>query len=348
MRYFFLIAYLLLNLAVFRVHAQAGSYPSPNEVSREFRQLLERPQTQPRPKFRTINTDSVSIERGYFYSEATEKVPVLIYTPLLKNKNLPVVICLHGTGGSKDDPDMKELLYQFAKLGFMAVAIDARFHGERIPVSGTYVDAITMAWRNKNATQQTHPFFYDTVYDLWRLTDYLVSRKDVDASRIGMMGISMGGIETWMAAAVDKRIKVAVPVIAAQSFRWSLENDRWQGRVGTIRAAHQAAATDLGDAALKRENVEALWNKLLPGILDKFDCPSMVRLFAPRPLLLLNNGADQNCPLPGAEIAFESARKAYVEIGASDKLKVHVSPDQPHRFLPEHLELTLDWFHKWL
>ena len=32
----------------------------------------------------------------------------------------------------------------------------------------------------------------------------------------------------------------------------------------------------------------ALWNKVIPGILDQFDCPSMIRLFAGRPLLILN------------------------------------------------------------
>jgi dienelactone hydrolase len=78
--------------------------------------------------------------------------------------------------------------------------------------------------------------------------DYLVTRPDVQAKRIGMMGISMGGIETWMAASVDKRIKVAVPVIAAQSFKWSLENNNWQGRARTIWQAHEEAARELGTA----------------------------------------------------------------------------------------------------
>jgi hypothetical protein len=44
-----------------------------------------------------------------------------------------------------------------------------------------------------------------------------------------MIGISMGGIQTWLAASVDERVKVLVPAIAVQSFRWSLENDKWQG-----------------------------------------------------------------------------------------------------------------------
>jgi len=78
-------------------------------------------------------------------------------------------------------------------------------HGQK-----EYADAITKAWENKDASHQEHPFFYDTVYDLWKLTDYLITRPDVKADRIVMTGISMGGIETWMAASVDKRIKVAV------------------------------------------------------------------------------------------------------------------------------------------
>jgi hypothetical protein len=163
-----------------------------------------------------------------------------------------------------------------------------------------------------------------------------------------MMGISMGGIETWMAASVDKRIKVAVPVIAAQSFKWSLENNNWQGRARTIWQAHEEAARDLGDSTVTKESVRLVWAKLLPGVTDKFDCPSMLRLFAPRPLLLLNNEKDQNCPLPGAEIAFEAASEAYKSKGAIDKLKVNVTPNEPHRFLPQHLEMTIAWFKKWL
>ncbi len=211
-----------------------------------------------------------------------------------------------------------------------------------------YVDAATKAWQNKDAGRQEHPFFYDTVYDLWRLTDYLVTRQDVNSERIGMMGVSMGGIETWMAASVDQRIKVAVPIIAAQSFSWSLENNKWQGRAGTIQAAHQQAAKDLGDAAVTKENVKKVWDKILPGITGEFDCPSMIRLFAPRPLLLLSNEKDQNCPLPGALLAFDAARSAYRSKNALDKLKTSVSANEPHHLTPAHVAMTVDWFIKWL
>lgn len=338
-----------LFFSLFFVKAQ----PTPVEkVRTDFMALLQRPVVNANPFIQTFTTDSIIIEKGYFYSEATEKVPVLIYRPVAKrSKKLPVVICLHGTGGSKDDAGIKELLHRFSKLGFMAVAIDGRYHGERVnAIAGhnQYVEAIIKAWENKDSTKQQHPFLFDTVYDLWRLVDYLSARPDVDAKRIGMTGISKGGIETWMAASVDTRIKVAVPVISVQSFRWSLEHERWQGRAHTIWDAHVQAAKDLGDTSVNRQNVKAVWDKLLPQITDEFDCPSMIRLFAPRPLLILNTEKDQNCPLGGAQVAFEAATNAYRSKNALNKLGIDVEPDLPHQFSPKHLEMAIAWFKKWL
>ena len=333
--------------------AKLDNYPPYEKVASDFRALLKRPEVDFKPSFQSYVTDTVLIEKGFIYTEKAEKVPIVMYKPVIIGlKSFPVVICLHGTGGSKDDESIKSLLYKLSRIGVMGVAIDARFHGERIQggvnKSQQYVEAVGRAWEETDTSRQSHPFFYDTVYDLWRLTDYLITRPDVKADRIGMMGISMGGIETWMAASVDKRIKVAVPVIAAQSFKWSLENDKWQGRAGTIWKAHQQAAKDLGDSIVTKENVRLVWKKLIPGITDEFDCPSMIRLFAPRPLLLLSNEKDQNCPLEGAKLAFASARKVYKSKDVADKFKINVTPNEPHRFLPVHADLTIAWFKKWL
>jgi dienelactone hydrolase len=344
---------LVLCLYAFVTFAQTEQYPPTAQVAADFKKLLDRPRVNPQPAFESEKTDSVIIEKGTIYSENDEKIPVLIYKPLTpKVKSFPVVVFLHGTGGRKDANDIRNVLYQLTKRGIMGVAIDARYHGARIPGgahgSKEYVAAVTKAWENNDSAKQTHPFFWDTAYDLWRLTDYLVTRPDVQAGRIGMGGISMGGIETWMAAAADPRIKVIVLDIAAQSFKWSLENDRWQGRASTIHGAHMQAAKDLGDSVLNKGNVKALWDKLIPGITGEFDCPSMIRLLAPRPLLVLSTEKDQNCPLPGAKIAFESATIAYSAVDATNKLKMDIAPNLPHRTTPEHLKMTLDWFSKWL
>src|SRR5262249_11097171 len=115
-----------------------------------------------------------------------------------------------------------------------------------------------------------------------------------------------------------------------------------------IKGAHAAAAKDLGEAQVNQKVCRELWNKVIPGMLDQFDCPSMLRLFAGRPLLILNGENDGNCPLPGAQIAFASAEEAYKAAGASNKLKIMVAKDVGHAVTAEQRQAALEWFEKWL
>jgi pimeloyl-ACP methyl ester carboxylesterase len=170
----------------------------------------------------------------------------------------------------------------------------------------------------------------------------------VDPKRLGMVGISMGGIETWLAASVDDRIAVAVPAISVQSFRWSLENGQWQGRARTIALAHTAAAKDLGEDEVNARVCRALWSKVIPGILGPFDCPSMIRLFAGRPLLILNGERDPNCPIGGANLAFAAAQAAYREAKSGELLRVMVAKDVGHTVTEEQRRGALAWFTRWL
>jgi dienelactone hydrolase len=280
---------------------------------------------------------------------AIERVPVLILRPAEGTGKRPAVIVLHGTGGKKESmvPFMKELTAR----GLIGVAIDARYHGARAggaKGSAAYNEAITSAWHAKLGEPMEHPFYYDTCWDLWRTIDFLQKHEAVDPERIGMIGFSMGGIQTWLAAAVDDRVKVAVPAIGVQSFRWSLEHDQWQGRAKTIRAAHDAAAKDLGEPQVNQKVCRELWSKILPGILDQFDCPSMLRLFAPRALLILNGELDPNCPLPGAKLAFAAAEKAYRDAGVSDRLHIMVAERVGHQVTPIQRQAALAWFAQWL
>jgi dienelactone hydrolase len=278
-----------------------------------------------------------------------ERVPLLLVRSAKTAGRLPAVIALHGTGGNKSQ--LRGLLVEFARRGLIGVAIDARYHGER---SGgargaqAYVAAVTRAWKTPPGHPQEHPFYFDTCWDLWRTLDYLQARPDVDGDRLGMIGFSMGGIETWLAGAVDDRVKVAIPAIGVQSFRWSLEHDAWHGRAATIQAAHDAAAKDLGEAEVNVRVCRELWNKVIPGALDQFDCPSMIRLFAGRPLLIVSGDRDPNCPLEGAKIAFAAAEAAYREAGASYKLKIMVAPDTGHKVTTEQRNAAFAWLTKWL
>src|SRR5439155_754842 len=103
-----------------------------------------------------------------------------------------------------------------------------------------------------------------------RQMDYLETRDDVDPKRIGVIGISKGGTETYLAAAADTRIAAAVPCISVQSFRWALDNNRWQARVGTIQPAVQEAAQS-ERVALNAQFVRTFYDRVVPGIYSEFD-----------------------------------------------------------------------------
>jgi dienelactone hydrolase len=350
-----------LGLAVLLVgpcglKANEPAYPVPAKVRADFLKLLDRPKvtldvqevsTKPLKEVGTV-LESLTFASEKKTDGTIERVPTLVLHPEKADGRLPAVIVLHGTGGSKEGMIgfMKELL----KRGIIGVAIDARYHGGRAggaKGAAAYNAAIVRAWRAKPGEPQEHPFYYDTCWDLWRLVDYLATRPDVDAKRLGMIGFSMGGIEAWLAAAADERIRVTVPAIAVQSFRWSLENDRWQGRARTIQAAHNEAARDLGEAKVNQKVCRALWSKIIPGILDEFDGPSMMRLFAGRPLLILSGSKDPNCPYPGARLAIAAAEKAYKEAGTAQMLHV-LSAEVGHTVTAEQRRAALDWFQRWL
>ncbi len=346
---------LLLVPAVRADEPKRPAYPPPAEVREAFRKLLDRPAVPLNVKILDTMKDNQFItEHLTFASEkkadgAEERVPVLLIRPAKADKKLPVVVVLHGTGGNKES--QRNLLFDLARRGIIGVAIDARYHGERsggAKGAAAYNEAIVRAWKAKPGEKQEHPFYYDTCWDLWKTVDYLLTRPDVDGDKIGMIGFSMGGIETWLAATVDERVRVLVPAIGVQSFRWSLEHDRWQERANTIKAAHEAAAKDLGEPAVNQKVCRALWNKVIPGMLDQFDCPSMLRLAAGRPMLILNGEFDRNCPLEGAKLAFAEAEAAYRAAGASDKLKIDVAPGVPHQVTTVQRDNAVKWFEKWL
>ena len=250
------------------------AYPPPAEVKAEFLKLLDRPKIDPAPQAISeprhadgLITEHLSIATERKIDGSIEWMPMLIVRPEKTSGRLPAVVVLHGTGGNKEA--YRGFCTQLAKRGMVAIAIDARYHGERIPGGAhgnqEYVAAITRAWRAKPGEPQEHPFYFDTCWDLWRLLDYLQTRDEIDPRRLGMYGVSMGAIEIWLAASVDDRVAVVVPAIGVQSLRWTLEDDVWQGRAGTIRGAHEAAAKDLGEPAVNGASVPRAVEQGCPG-----------------------------------------------------------------------------------
>jgi dienelactone hydrolase len=333
----------------------AGQPLPPDKAKAAFLKLLDRPRVPADVKEGVgLASGAIAVSEWSFASEkkadgTVERVPVLMVVPAGAKGKLPVVIVLHGTGGSKEG--VKSWLTDFAAEGIIGIAIDARYHGARsggAKGSAAYVAAITKAWQTPAGKPMEHPFYYDTVWDLWRLIDVLEKRPDVDPKRIGMMGISMGGIQTWLAASVDDRVAVAAPLIGVQSFQWSLENDKWQGRANTIKATHEAAAKDLGEPAVNKRVCREVWNKVIPGILDDYDCPNLLPLFAGRALFIANGDMDANCPVEGARIAIKAAEAAFTKAGTNDRLVVRVNQGVGHKVTDDDRKECIAFCVKWL
>jgi dienelactone hydrolase len=331
-----LILALLFSIA-------AVAVPNPRA---DFLKLIKHPRVALAPEVEQLpSTNGLAQFHFSFASDPEQRVPGILIKQENSKGRRPVVIALHGTGGSKQN--MLALCRKLAERGFIAVAIDGRYHGERARAgkgAAEYDQAIVRAWHDG----REHPFYYDTVWDVMRLVDYLETRSDVDAKRIGLIGISKGGIETYLTAAVDKRIAAAVPCIGVQSFQWALENNDWKGRTGTIQNAFDAAAKDAGAQPPDTEFVKRFYNRIVPGIYDEFDGPAMLPLIAPRPLLVINSDSDNHTPLPGVIECVDTARRAYHRDRADDHFLLRVQENTGHQVKPDSERAAIEWFVRWL
>ncbi|KAK9946682.1 hypothetical protein M0R45_012132 [Rubus argutus] len=285
-------------------------------------------------------------ENLYLITEAVEqgRVPVLILSMKEENntQKKPAVVFLHSTNKNKEW--LRPLLEAYASRGYVAIAIDSRYHGERASSITTYRDALISAWKKGN----TMPFLFDTVWDLIKLADYLTQREDVDPARLGITGESLGGMHAWLAAAADTRYAVVVPIIGVQGFRWAIDNDKWQARVDSIKPVFEEARIDLNKSVIDKEVVEKVWDRIAPGLASQFDSPYTVPAIAPRPLLIINGAEDPRCPLAGLDVPKARALEAYEDSHSIDNFKLIAEPGIGHQMTALMVKEASNWFDKFL
>ncbi|RPI53154.1 MAG: hypothetical protein EHM55_14640, partial [Acidobacteria bacterium] len=251
------VAHVLLvaAMAVIATGTSAGAQaPDTARVRAAFLKMIDRPRVtlaaESRPR---VDAGIYRAERFSFASEAGERVPGIFLKSVRATDRRPAIVLLHGTGSRKEE--LLGTMRTLADRGFVSAVIDSRHHGERI-TTGSDNDQYYAAMLETYRTGKGRPYLYDTVWDVMRLIDYLQTRADVDGTRIGIMGISKGGTEAYLAAAVDPRIVAAVPVIGVQGYRWALDNNQWQPRISTFAPPVRSAARDEGvkevDAAFVR------------------------------------------------------------------------------------------------
>ena len=152
---------------------------------------------------------------------------------------------------------------------------------------------------------------------------------NVDETRVGVSGVSLGGMYAWLAAAAaPETIAAAAPLIGAQDFGWALRNERWRARVDSLPPAlFEAAKRDeretLGDVSeyVTPELVERVYDAICPGLTTFLDGPRTFPLIAPRPMLIVNGELDPRNPLEGVRGLVAATRRAYESKKKTQKLR---------------------------
>ncbi len=285
-------------------------------------------------------------ERIRITPEAGQQAVVRLLRPRREGR-YPAVLIQHFLGGNKDDTAITFLLSAFASRGYVAAAIDGRYRGER-GEGKSLPEAIGEALK----AGRGRPWLIDTVFDDLRALDYLESRPDVDRERLGMAGVSEGGIETLMAAAADERIRCACSVIGVTRFQYIIEaaaGPAGEAYRKSFATALQEYARRIGEPEVNERVVRRAWEQLLPGFTDRFDAVNLAPLIAPRPFLILAHENDEIIPVKGAREVHEAARKRYVELDSAEKIQIRVAPGLKHAALDfGEVAQVYTWFDRWL
>jgi len=151
--------------------------------------------------------------------------------------------------------------------------------------------------------------------------DYLLSRSEVDPSRIAVTGMSMGATRSWWLMALDERITTGVAVACLT---------RYQNLI-----AHEG---------LRSHGVYYY----VPNLLNYFDTEAVIALVAPRPVLLMNGDRDDGSPVDGIKLIEAAVRPAYRLYDKENNFQSVVYPGVGHEYLPEMWQKILSWFDRTL
>lgn len=272
------------------------------------------PKATAAPRGVTLETrEFPSYVREKFVFESRPGLTVLGYllTPKSGKAPHPAMICVPGHGRGVDDivgiddkgkPRTDKAGYQhdFAiqavEHGMAAVAIEPLGFGCRRDAA---------AKRNNLGTSSCQPssgaafLIGETMigwraYDVIRTVDWIETRKELDARRVGLMGISGGGTCTLFSAAVETRIQVAFVSGYLNTFRDSIMS------------------------------ISHCIDNYVPGILHWAEAYDVAGLIAPRALFVESGEFDNIFPIAASKASFERTRKVYEVFGVAEKAEQEI------------------------
>lgn len=210
---------------------------------------------------------------------------------------------------------------ELVRSGYVVFCIDAYGFGQRRfqGPAGDKEEGQAVEWSlQKTFLWEGRCLWGMMVRDDVMALNYLVTRPEVDPSRIAALGMSMGATRTWWLAALDDRIKVAVSV-ACLTRSQDLIHDG------------------------KGVNFHGIYY-FVPGILrEKIDTEGIVGLIAPRAHLTLTGDQDPGSPLSGVRTINAFQERLYKLYGKGENFRGVVYPGVRHEYTPTMWEETVNW-----
>ena len=255
-------------------------------------------------EFGWLAGDGFRVEKLAYESLPGLWVTANLYIPAAGDGPFPAVLLAPG-----HEATGKQSQYSFggnfARSGIMALAIDPLGQGERLQYFDPEKKASTIGGSTGEHGEANVPamligediarYF---VNDSMRGIDYLLSRKDVNADRIGALGCSGGGTSTAYLAALDDRVKVAGVACYITSFKELLPS-----------------ATGVQEA-----------EQSIPHFIEEgLDFGDYVELFAPKPYAIISTTEDM-FPFEGARQTHDEAQRIYKLYGAEEHLQWITGP----------------------
>jgi len=267
----------------------------------------------------TEETDRYVREKWMIQSELDCWIPLYLLVPKEKKGRKPAILCAHGHGPYGKDPvagvhfndpnrrlNISQHNYnyaeQMAEAGFVTVAPDWRSFGERIAYHSPYP---TRDICNVHFIQHLilgRSLLGANIFDGMRVIDFISTREEVHAEKIGCMGLSFGGTMTTYLALLDERIKAADII---------------------------CYATTTEHYAISRPNF--CGSQLVPFLYRYADVPDVMAAIAPKPLLIESGASDTCFWIHSALRAHSILRKAYELSREPENLWIEVFPGE-HSF----------------
>ena len=207
-----------------------------------------------------------------------------------------------------------------AKNGYVVFSADAPMWGERGQKEGALRDKYDMIAGNMMmyGIDLSAYMTYDDISG----TEFLATMPEVDASRIGCVGCSMGAYRAWMLSALSDRVKVGAAVC------WMVTTDE--------QMSFKYKRTENGGFA-----------NCFPGLRRWLDYPHVASIACPKPMLFINGSQDKLFPVAGVEKAFATMHNTWKSQNADQNLDTEIW-DIPHSCGLRAQQKVLEFFKKHL